>query len=700
MGRQLYRRLRNVILKNAPSSSGTFTTGNSGIGNINRDPKTFTVARIGYALINGSGGGGRDSFESPSMDFQIIDDAIRKDSYASQAVTKYSELVLKSGYQFKWTNQQAYTYLKNRLSVMAEATNTPTDMLLQGIVDDLVRYSNCFIVKARAKKGVGIPAGLPATPILPAKEPIAGYFRLPPKTITITRDTDGTILGYRQQIQGGSGDPIDFNPEDMVHISINHGVGNAFGDPFLAPVIEDIRLLRKVEENVAIFIYRHIFPLLVYQVGLAEPGKEATEEEIETAQQAIDQIPADGGIVIPERHKLESLKIEAVDMKDYLSYFENRVFSGLGMTQVDMGRGDTANRNTADAMSDNKIDRIKSWQRAIESQINHYIFEELLIEGGFDPLINPDFAVLFSFNEIENEKRIALENHAIQKWNNNLSTFEETRLEIGHDPVADETRLKDNMFGQQTNEDGTVENKDQPENQHGKKTAPKESIQESYKQLKEFVESTNNLKECSNLIKDILRDVREFSIRQIAEESSTSYTESLIQLNKEKFMTSINYAVTESLLKGAIRYSNETNTARESIIASKEMSIQYAEEWFSKFNKDLKESIRLIVESEIPNKDKFIKLNIKTERFYERFCTFAEFLYKKTTEYGYLISAIQNHQYTQVYIESDHACEYCESQHLHAINIEGLSDIEQRILFHKIPPYHANCKCSLRGGET
>lgn len=706
MGRKSYRRIRNIVLKN--SLTGTGAQINTGISNVNRDPKTFNVARIGYALITGSGSG-RDNFETPTTGFQLIDDVIEKDSYATQSVVKYSELVLKSGYTLKWTNQQAYQYLKSRLDVMAEATNTPTETLFQGIIEDLVRYSNSFVVKARAKKGVGIPQGLNVTPILPSKEGIAGYFRLPPKTMSISREEDGTILAYKQEIEGGSGDPIEFNPEDMIHFTLNQGVGNAFGTPYLAPVIEDIRLLRKIEENVAIFIYRHIFPLLKYKVGESSAGKEATPDEIDEAQSALDNIPADGGIVLPERHELESLKIESVDMKDYLTYFENRVFSGLGITQVDMGRGDTANRNTADAMSTNKIDRVKSWQRIISTQINNLLIEELLIEGGFDPLVNPDFRISFEFDEIENEKRIALENHAIQKWNNNLLTFEEARLEMGQDPVADESRLAANMIVKQdtsaegsanSSKDKAVDNKDKPENQNGKKSAPKESFKESIDKLKRLVEAEDSgLHIAANFIKDILEDVKNYTINQIVESKATNYAETLVQVNKVKFTTNIKSVINEAVREGSLKYKGETHY-KGNLKSSKIMPIEAANDWFNKFNNDLKESVNEILNSSDENSMKFIKINMKTEMFYNRFCTFAEYIYGKSKEYGYVLTAIQEQRYEYIYVESDNGCSMCQERHMDRFSIKNLSEIEKHVLYTKLPPFHANCNCTLTGGET
>ncbi|MED3353251.1 hypothetical protein P4388_32615, partial [Bacillus thuringiensis] len=257
--------------------------------------------------------------------------------------------------------------------------------------------------------------------------------------------------------------------------------GRPFGDPWIAPVLEDVRLLRKVEENAGLLLYRHIFPLLAYTVGTDQPGQQATDTELTELQSVIENLPTDGAILLPERHKVEAIDISTIDGRPYLDYFEQRVFTGLGMSQVDMGRGDTANRNTADAMSGIKADRVKGWQKAIQTKIDKYMIDEILIEGGFDPLVNPDFDINFVFDEFEQEKKIAKENHALLMWNSNIATWEETRIECGREPVADESRLAFQMIGATTT-DAEVDNKNAPENQNGKRTAPKkktEALQES-----------------------------------------------------------------------------------------------------------------------------------------------------------------------------------------------------------------------------
>ena len=438
LAKMLNKMLRNLSVRNAPSG-GSGSSRGAGSG-FNRDPKAIQVKKVGYQINENAGGGSGDNFEGPIADFDMITEAIRRDSYLTQAVMKYTELIFKSGYSIVGKNEQALEYLDLRLGMMAVATGIPTRELWKGIAEDIVRYSNCFIVKARAKGGQGLPPGINAMAVPPSKDPVVGYFRLPPQTIEISRDDTGTVIKYKQEVDGG-GDAKEFRPEDMIHIKVNVPSGRAFGDPFIAPVLDDIRLLRKIEENAGLLMYRHIFPLLAYKIGLPEPGYEASDEELEEFRAVIDDMPTDGAIVLPERHSIEPVKVEAIDGKPYLEYFENRVFSGLGLSQVDFGRGDTANRNTADAMTGTKADRVKGWQLQIQDQIDKYLIEELLVEGGFDPIVNPEFDCDFVFNEIELESIIKKESHEIFKFTNNAITWEEMREGLGEEPVAEESHL-------------------------------------------------------------------------------------------------------------------------------------------------------------------------------------------------------------------------------------------------------------------
>lgn len=426
--------------------------------------KNIKVKKVGLVEVIG----GRDQFNGPDFDLEEILNAYNTDGYIRQALDKYIELMFKAGWSFSSKNANALEYIKLRFAYMALATGQPTEQLFIEMSEDLVKYSNVFVAKSRTQ----IP-GVKAKGIT-GSQPIAGYFILSPLTIGIARDTDGTTRKYQQTVPGAS-KPIEIKPEDMVHIYYKRERGDAFGTPFLVPVLDDVKLLRQLEENVARLVYKHLHPLYKYKVGLAQAGYESDEDEIDQVKMELEEMPLEGGLVLPERHDVDVVGAEgqALSVENYLKYFEQRVFTGLGVSASMMGRSDSSNRSTAETQSSEMHDRVKAFQKTLALFINSFIINELLLEGGFDPINRPEDTVSFQFTEIDLGSKIAVENHAIQKFVQNTISHDEFRSEIGMDPVTDYSKYFYTLFPGKVASTGEVENKNQPANQNGARGAPK-----------------------------------------------------------------------------------------------------------------------------------------------------------------------------------------------------------------------------------
>jgi hypothetical protein len=137
--------------------------------------------------------------------------------------------------------------VKRRLKEMAEVSGITFDSLIRSIIQNLVAYSNSFVVKARDYKtssgrSIGRVDGYP----LP---PISAYFPLDPTSIQIKRNYHGKVLKYLQKVPGNPLAP-EFKPQDIVHVYYDRKEGFAFGTPYIIPVLDDIRTLRRLEENV------------------------------------------------------------------------------------------------------------------------------------------------------------------------------------------------------------------------------------------------------------------------------------------------------------------------------------------------------------------------------------------------------------------------------------------------------------------
>ena len=322
---------------------------------------------------------------------------------------------------------------------MSFATQKPIEILFQEIADDLIKYSNAFVIKKRIDS---IP-GMKLNPVL-ADKIVGGYFRVDPASIKIKRDKNGNVLKYEQ----GYGDnKKEFFPKDVVHFYIDKDANNAFGTPRIIAALEDVKLLRKIEGNITALIYRFSMPLYQWIVGLPQPGMQGTDPEIAKAQREVENSTLDGIVITNERTTIKSIGAEgtALNAEGYLKYFEARVFSALGVSASQMGRG--GSKQDADSMEAQVHDTVKYIQRIMSIFIREFILSELLLEGGYNPIINEEDIVNYDFEEISLETKVKKENHEMLKYQSNLTTINESRRKMGmKDDVDDESKLYKNYI--------------------------------------------------------------------------------------------------------------------------------------------------------------------------------------------------------------------------------------------------------------
>lgn len=380
----------------------------------------------------------RDQFKGSEYNLKEIKEAIDTDSYVKIAIGKYTSLFYKSGWKLKADNQEAIDYVLKRFKYMSIATGKPIDILFQEISDDLYKYSNAFLLKSRVDS---LP-GIKATPVL-NKKIVGGYFRIDPTSIKIKRDKNGNILKYEQ---GYGEEKKEFSPEDVIHFYMDKDANNAFGTPRLVAALDDIRLLRKIEGNTISLIHRHVLPMIHWKIGLPQPGMQGTDPEISKAKMELQNMPLDGTIITNEKSEFKTIGAEgaALNVQPYLDYFESRVFTALGVSASQMGRGGA--KQDAESMEAQIHDTVKYVQRIMSIFIENKIIPELLLEGGFD-IFDDKNNVRYKFGEISLETQIKKENHEMTKYQSNLISLEESRRNIGmKDTVDDEERLYQNLI--------------------------------------------------------------------------------------------------------------------------------------------------------------------------------------------------------------------------------------------------------------
>ena len=405
-------------------------SGNSG-GATGRELANQILGRIVYKDNSDT------DYEDPTFDLAELQSAYNTDSYIRQGVDKYVDQIFKEGYNFFGTDTNVVDYLKMRLSYIAEATSTPTSQLLMDIAEDVVKYGNCMVVKARSNDPNAFPQGINIQGLY-GKDAVAGYFCANATVTKCIRDEYGNVTQWQQETDKGK---QQFAPEDVVHFYYKREKGNAYGTSFLVPVMGDIKALRRAEENVLKMMYRNIYPF--YHVSAGTEEATGTSAEVDELQESITDMDVEAMLVTTERVSIKPIASDKViDAEPYLKYMESRVFSGLGIPEIMFGRGNTANRSTGDNMTSEMADRIRAMQRIIETFFNEFIIKELLMEGGYDPVLNPDQAVEFKFNDNDVDVEIKKQVHAIYKYEHSAITEDEMRDEIGMDPIPDSDREK------------------------------------------------------------------------------------------------------------------------------------------------------------------------------------------------------------------------------------------------------------------
>jgi hypothetical protein len=401
---------------------------------ISQLPRVVNPA-LSYSATRGRG---RGNFLESEYDLAQIGRIRDTESYVSQAFDKKVALMFKEGFTFVGKNPKTIKYIKQRFAQIARASGVSTIELLRNLGSNLIQKSNAFLVKVRKEEASG---GKIHRDFIFNKElkPIAGYFPIPAETMNV--DQEGyKIRKWEQKLPDGY--YKDFMPEDIIHIHFNRKDGFIFGTPTLIPVIDDIRALRKIEENIELLIYQNLFPLFQFKVGTdARPAglTETGEREIDVIRREIQYMPSEGGIVTDHRSDIQVIGAEgrALRAEKYLEHFKRRVIAGLGISSVDLGDGDTSNRSTADNMSRNLIDSVKDFQQILESCVDQLIINELLLESTFkEDVLNEDNQVHLKFKEIDITTQIKKEAHYADQFNKDILYHDEARISMGREPIV------------------------------------------------------------------------------------------------------------------------------------------------------------------------------------------------------------------------------------------------------------------------
>jgi hypothetical protein len=350
--------------------------------------------------------------------------------YVRQATNRKLSLMFRNGFEVSGDKDEDIEYIQRRFEAMEYVMERTTESFFKQILFNLLLCSNCFLQKIRNAKATIVKKkeGRP--------EPVAGY-RLIPAHMIFPFLKDGVPVKWRRFFDTGA--PFeDIDLEDIIHLKWDVKPGHRFGTPRLVGVRDDIFTLRRLEENVELLFINFLFPLYHIKVGSEDNPASYDENghsEIDLVKWQIENMPKEGVFVTDERTEVKIVGAEGKSLKTdpLIQHYKSRIFTGMGMSALDMGDASGATRSTADNISQNLKDAIKSDLENFGGMIRMSIFKEFFMEATYSVGVQGAVArTLIKFHEIDLDNKIKEENHVIQLFLNNLIDEDEARKRIGY----------------------------------------------------------------------------------------------------------------------------------------------------------------------------------------------------------------------------------------------------------------------------
>lgn len=359
------------------------------------------------------------------------------ESYLMQAIRRKHSLMFRQGFKIEGENGRFTRYINSRLTTIGYMMGSTLENFIKDILYNLIVISNCFLLKMRDEEASG---GVPNKKN-DERTPVAAYMILPPHSIFPFVNQKGEIIKWRRYY-GSARKYKDYKLEDVIHFKWDVKPGHIYGTPRTVSVRDDIFALRRLEENVEMLLINHLFPLFHVQVGIADAPATMLVDgitEVDLIKAELENMPKEGVFVTDERVKVDvvGIKGEAPDPQNIMQHYKARIFTGLGVSPIDMGETDTGNRATAENVSQNLKDSVKSDLNWFCGQFKMFIMKEMFEESK-NPLSvqNALSDVDLVFPDVDVDGHIKWQNHVIEMWNNNLLTEPEARRAIQRLPFA------------------------------------------------------------------------------------------------------------------------------------------------------------------------------------------------------------------------------------------------------------------------
>jgi len=460
---------------------------------------------------------GRDQrpYHGPVHDLSEIALAMDVEPYVNQSVRKHREQILKEGFIISGEDDEMVDYINRRLFEISLISGVSTNEFVREFAYNLAAYATSFLVLKRdSSKSSGRRIMWHGKKL----EPIAAIYPLDPTSVSVKLNKLGHPVKWKQVIDRSASNERErtYEATDVVVATIDKKAGFVFGTPYILPVLDDVRALRRLEELAETAARKYAIPSSHWMVGNDEFPPQVFDDgtsEIGLLKAEIQNMTPEGGLVTSHRiaHEIINESDAVFDIEKYIKYYEQRVLGGLRLSPVDIGRGDVS-KASAGAVSQSLQDSSRDFQAIIQDRLTNELIIPLLLEGGFN--IKYDNLVKFEFPMINREEERANQQHGADLFNSSVISCTEfrqgylgkkelddeqkkdTKAELDHQRAKELQQMSEDTAAKQAkikeSAKSAIQNKVRPANQTGKKA------------IKTKITANNSLTEDTFLYKNVI----------------------------------------------------------------------------------------------------------------------------------------------------------------------------------------------------
>ena len=325
------------------------------------------------------------------------------DGTVRQVVDRYGE-----GYgdvYLKSDNSKAKQYVESRLELMSLASGEPWKIVLHRAFDEVWRLGNAVIAFKRG-------GDLPTVRTLYADRPLPivglelvsplsldvvkvngyiGFKRRDGKTTNLETNPRQPANSYKIEKLDAKFDSTTYvNGLDCCHLYFKKLAGATWGWGLTFSALEAMNVHRGLETTVAMAHQRFQAPIIHLQV--TRPSAPRMNFEMEIAKSANTINSADPNSIYisgpNQEFKVHGSESQLLRSEGVLNQTSRRMFSGLATTPFEQGfeGGTLGSAQSAVSLTASKKLRVN---KELSMLIEHHLINQLLFEGGFNPIDNP-----------------------------------------------------------------------------------------------------------------------------------------------------------------------------------------------------------------------------------------------------------------------------------------------------------------------